>query len=103
MEIGMTLFACGIFRHELESVLPTAHGIAIHWLDAALHADADRMKAALDQAVAVQQGHCANRIRFLFGEGCHPDIGTVADRCGSCLSPVKNCIQAIIGPQKTRQ
>ena len=52
MGTGTTLIACGIFSHELESVLPADNGIAVHWLDAGLHADAERMKAALDQAVA---------------------------------------------------
>lgn len=97
------LIACGIFRHELDSVLRAEDGIAVHWLDAALHADAGRMKAALDCEVAVHQARGADRIRFLLGSGCHPDIGNVAAGCGSCLPPVKNCIQAVIGPQKTRQ
>ena len=97
------LIACGIFRNELERVLPADNGVAVHWLDAALHADAQRLRAALDHAIAVHRAHCADRIRFLFGNGCHPDIGTVAGGCGSCLPPVKNCIQAIIGPRRTAQ
>ena len=98
-----TLIACGIFRHELESVLCAENGIAIHWLDAALHADAQRMKAALDQAITVHQARHAACIHFLIGNGCHPDIGKVAEGCGSCIPPVKNCIEAIIGPHRTRQ
>jgi len=103
METGKSLIACGIFRHELESVLPAENGIAVHWLDAALHADAERMKEALLRAVAVHQAQSVDRIRFLFGNGCHPDIGKVAEGCGGFIPPVKNCIQAIIGPQRTRQ
>lgn len=103
MGAAKPLIACGIFRHELESVLPAENGVAVHWLDAALHADAQRMKAALDNAIAVHQAHSAARIRFLFGNGCHPDIDKVAEDCGSCIPPVMNCIQAIIGPDRTRQ
>ena len=103
METGEPLIACGIFRHELASVLPAECGIAVHWLDAALHADTERMKAALDHAVAVHRANSADRIRLLFGSGCHPDIGKIAEGCGSCLPPVKNCIQAIIGPHRARQ
>ena len=47
MENGVTLISCGIFWHEPESVLAAGNGIADHWLDAALHADAGRIKAAL--------------------------------------------------------
>lgn len=100
---GKPMIACGIFRHELESVLPAGNKIAIHWLDAALHADAARMKAALDHAVADHQARSTDRIRFLLGNGCHPDIDKVAKGCGSCIPPVKNCIQAIIGPQRTKE
>ncbi len=103
MGIEKTLIACGIFRQELESILDTENGIAVHWLDAALHADAGRMKAALDHAIAVHQDRCTEPVRFLLGNGCHPDIGKVAGECGSCIPPVKNCIQAIIGPQRTGQ
>ena len=103
MRAGKSLIACGIFRHELENVLPAENGVAVHWLDTALHTDAQRMKAALDHAIEAYQVNSADRIRFLFGNGCHPDIGKVAEVCGSCIPPVKNCIQAIIGPHKTRQ
>lgn len=47
MENGVAWISCGIFRHEVESVLPAENGISVHWLDAALHADAGRFKAAL--------------------------------------------------------
>lgn len=103
MGTGTSLIACGIFRHELEHVLPAQNGMRVNWLDAALHADAERMKAALDQAVADRQAHSTDRIRLLFGSGCHSDIAKVAEGCGSCIPPVKNCIQAIIGPQRTRE
>lgn len=97
------LIACGIFRNELESVLTTENAIAVHWLDAALHADADRMQAALESAIGVNSTNPSRRIRFLFGNGCHPDICNIADGCGSRIPEVKNCIQAIIGPEKTKQ
>lgn len=103
MRTGKALIACGIFKHELESVLAAENGIAVHWLDAALHADAQRMKAALDNAIEVHRSHSAEPVRFLFGYGCHPDICEVAGGCGGRIPQVKNCIQAIIGPQRTRQ
>ena len=103
METGNTLIACGIFRHELASVLPADNGIAVHWLDAALHADAEQMKVALDHAIAVHAHDAGHRIHFLFGNGCHPDICKIAENCGSRIPSVKNCIQAIIGPERTSQ
>jgi hypothetical protein len=96
------LIACGIFRRELESVLSAEKRMTVHWLDAALHADAGRMKAAFEQTIAEVMARPTDRIRFLFGSGCHPDIGRIAEICGGRIPPVKNCLQAIIGPEKTR-
>lgn len=99
----MKIIACGIFKKELESVLPSDNGIAVHWLDAALHADAERMKVALEDAIGVPKTKSTEPIRFLFGNGCHPDMCKIAKECGSRIPPANNCIQAIIGPEKTRQ
>jgi len=98
-----TLIACGIFRKELEAVLPAENGIDVHWLDAAFHANADRMKADLELAIAGHKAGPGDGIRFLFGNGCHPDICSIAEGCGASLPPVKNCIQAIIGPEKEKK
>ncbi len=99
----MTIIACGIFKKELESVLPPKNNIVVHWLDAALHADAERMKIALEDAIRLHKTKSTDRIRFLFGNGCHPDMCRMAEVCGSRIPSVNNCIQAIIGPEKTKQ
>lgn len=92
MENHRTLIACEIFRHELELVLSSRPDINVHWLDAALHANADRMKTELEEAVtATQVGHPGD-IQFLFGNGCHPDICQMAEDCGAQLPGVNNCI-----------
>ena len=103
MDIRRTLIACEIFRHELEQTLSSKPDIAVHWLDAALHANAERMKTKLEEAVTTIKGHRPGEIQFLFGNGCHPDICKVVTDCGAQIPAVNNCIQAIIGPEETKK
>jgi len=98
-----SLIACKIFEHELNKVLSPDTDVAIHWIDAALHANPDRMKKELTDAITTAENNRVEDICFLFGNGCHPDIGEITESCGARLPSVKNCIQAIIGPEKTKQ
>ena len=41
-------------------------------------------------------------VRILFGQGCHPEIDSLARKCGGGPSPVKNCIGAFLG-EKARK
>ena len=103
MENNRTLIACEIFKHELGQVLPPGEALEIHWLDAALHANGDRLKAELEGAIAAVGKTHRSGIRLLFGNGCHPDICRIAAGCGARIPGVNNCIQAIIGPEETRR
>ena len=103
MRNGTSLIACKIFEHELNKVLSPDTDATIHWIDAALHANPDRMKKELSDAITAAENDRVDDICFLFGNGCHPDIQEITESCGAQLPSVKNCIQAIIGPEKTKQ
>lgn len=103
MRNGKSLIACKIFEHELNKVLSPDTDVTIHWIDAALHADPDRMKKELTDAITAAENDRVGDICFLFGNGCHPDIFEITESCGAQPPAVKNCIQAIIGPEKTKQ
>lgn len=103
MEGDKALIACEIFKHELAQVLVPRNEIDIYWLDAALHADAKRMKIELEGAIAKVMGTAHGGIHLLFGNGCHPDLCNIAEGCGARVPGVNNCIQAIIGPDETKR
>ena len=103
MRNGTSLIACKIFEHELNKVLSPDTDLTIHWIDAALHANPDRMKKELTDAITAVENDRMDDICLLFGNGCHPDIREITESCGAQLPSVKNCIQAIIGPEKTKQ
>ncbi len=103
MRNGKSLIACKIFEPELNKVLSSDTDVAVHWIDAALHANPNRMKIELTGAIKAAENNREDDICFLFGNGCHPDMREITESCGAQLPSVKNCIQAIIGPEKTKQ
>ena len=103
MRKGKSLIACKIFEHELNEVLSSDTDVAVYWIDAALHANPIRMKKELTDAITAVEKDRVGDICFLFGNGCHPDIWEITESCGAQLPSAKNCIQAIIGPEKTKQ
>jgi len=103
MRNGKSLIACKIFEHELNEVLSSDTDVAVHWIDAALHTNPIRMKKELTDAIRAAEKDRVGDICFLFGNGCHPDIWEITESCAAQLPSAKNCIQAIIGPEKTKQ
>jgi hypothetical protein len=94
------LIACKIFCDELQSVLPARHDLKVVWIDAALHANLDRLEEELKTTLAQATAGGAE-VKILLGGGCHPDIVALAGECGAQLSPVRNCIEAFLGMRHT--
>ena len=97
------MIACRIFENELASAIIPDADMDVYWIDAALHANPERMKIELDAAIEAAEQDGIEVVRFLYGNGCHPDICEITSTEGARLPSVKNCIQAIIGPEKTKQ
>lgn len=99
------LIACRIFEKELAAVGLRDDDVTTHWMDAALHADPVRMKAEITDCLSrIGPENSGNSgIRFLFGNGCHPDMAAIAGGCCASLPPEKNCIQAFLGPARTKE
>ncbi len=93
------LIACGIFADELKAVLPEGAADVI-WLDPTLHAEPAKLAQQLNRVgIGAKQraGQTGCEVRLLIGSGCHPDMYTLAQACGSCPAPFKNCIEAFVG------
>lgn len=97
------IIACGIFKNELKAIINDEAGLNIHWIDAALHANPERMEKEISAAIASHTSNNDN-IRLLFGNGCHPDMAAFAATCGAAkLCREKNCIQAFLGIERTQE
>jgi hypothetical protein len=92
------IIACKVFYDEMQQCLPADADAEIIWIDAALHADLDRLEQALTSALSAA-GASATDVRMFLGVGCHPDMLKLAQEHGAGISPVKNCIEAFLGPE----
>jgi len=93
-----TLVACRIFEDELNACLADRKDVRISWVEAALHADLDLLEKELRNVLA-QTDPRQQRVRLLFGSGCHPDMAGIAKELGTQTSPCKNCIEWLAGDE----
>ncbi len=96
------IIACQIFENEVNALYSEIDTIEFHWIDAALHADPEKMKNAISTAIS-EIGPAKFAIDFLFGNGCHPDMCTIAQAHGVALPTEKNCIHAFIGQKMAEE
>jgi len=92
------IIACKVFYDEMQQCLPPDADTEIVWIDAALHADLDRLEQELKSALRARASE--TEVRIFLGAGCHPDMLKLAREYGAGISPVKNCIEAFLGPKQ---
>ncbi len=90
------LIACRVLEKELLHSLPSGADVEIVWLEAGLHASLSRLEEALGAAIA-KALPSGRKIALLYGQGCHPEIGSFLEKQGAAAIPVKNCIEALLG------
>lgn len=91
------IFACQIFTDELPAVLPEEYkDIDITWINAGFHMNFDKLESTLKQAVKDAATEAADA-RFLFGNGCHPDMCHIIKSHDGKILGAKNCVHAFCG------
>lgn len=102
MGLRNDIIVCKIFENELKSVVSENEDLRFHWIDAALHADPEKMKTAISDTISTIVSS-NSKIGFLFGNGCHPDMCAIAQKYGVELPAEKNCIHAFLGISETNK
>lgn len=103
----MNIIACGIFRFELEKVLPEvlaelggAAAPGIEYLPPALDAHADKLEAAVAEKLNAHRGApCA----LLYGSMCHTDWPRISEQSGARCPKPANCAELLLSPQKKKE
>jgi hypothetical protein len=90
------LIACKVLEKELLHALPDDADVEVVWLEAGLHASLPRLEEALTTAIAGAKPS-ERKVCLLYGQGCHPEIGSFLASQGVATFPVKNCIEALLG------
>jgi hypothetical protein len=96
---------CDIFREEIEWVLSRHPEIQArgHWLKAGLHNDMNILEEKLGRALAEEKEKATEDLSLMIGSGCLPHMPEIAKTHGLPLLKYKNCLEAILGPEKLKE
>jgi hypothetical protein len=98
----VNILACGIFRPELDRILPDlmrelkGYDIAVSYLPAGLHNDCDKMEKELRETLD-KSG--AGKTVVLYGSGCHTKMSAILKKYAAVFPEEKNCIEIILTPE----
>lgn len=95
------VITCKIFQNEIETIQIDKSEISFHWINAALHADPDRMEKEISDILTMIKPE--EEIRFLFGMACHPDMCDIIKKAGAEPPSEKNCIHAFLGADQAKE
>jgi len=93
---SVIFISCGIFKEELQYLI-REKGLDwdIHFLDAALHVNFDKLKSRLIDALEKNR-NTATEIKVIYGH-CHPEIREILDRYNARKIEAGNCLEAMVG------
>ena len=102
MKNAKCLIACPIFKDELDMSVSANSDVSIYLMDHGIHNNAKRMIQELEKGVSVTD-RCD--ISLLVGCECYCDISIsqYAKRIHAKYPMEKNCIEIILGPEKTEK
>jgi hypothetical protein len=104
MKVDKILIACGIFKDEIKFLLERKRGLSdieVIWLDAGLHSDLKLLESELSSAIDNAKTIGNGDVKILYGNGCLPQIKSIADSKGVHIIPTKNCLSAFLGEEKS--
>ncbi len=104
MKNAISLISCPIFKDELKEVLPLDSEITLLLMDSIIHNNPKIMKQELTNAIAAVKNK-NHDICLMVGCECECDTGIkqIAKEAGAKHPSGKNCIEIILGPERTKE
>jgi hypothetical protein len=104
MKNAISLISCPIFKDELKEVLPLDSEITLLLMDSIIHNNPKIMKQELTNAIAAVKNK-NHDICLMVGCECDCDTGIkqIAKDEGAKHPSGKNCIEIILGPERTKE
>lgn len=94
--------SCGIFEEEIKHLMAEKkRDWQVHFLEAALHVNFDRLKARLVETLE-RHSRDGTELRVLYGI-CHPEMSGILERYGAKRIDAGNCLEAMVGPEEIRR
>ena len=104
MKNAVSLIACPIFEDELKAVLPSNPEMTLLLMDSIIHNNPKIMKQELTNAIA-EVKKINSDICLMVGCECECDTGIkqIAEDARAKHPSGKNCIEIILGPERTKE
>jgi hypothetical protein len=103
--MAIRLISCGIFKAELEKILPEVEKelgvtVSVDFLKPALDVDERKLETALRERLESAQTLQDQGTILLYGSMCHPEMARIA---GQTSVPAEhNCVELLLGPEKKK-
>ena len=105
------VLSCGIYRLELEKILPEIQeelgaGLSVNYLPPALDVNETRLAAAITEGLQALAGKPEAGIRtamLLYGRMCHTDMAGITKGSGVIYPQAANCVEAFLSPEKKKE
>jgi hypothetical protein len=100
-----TFISCGIFRFELEKVLPEIKAelgceIKVDYLKPGLDVHADLLEKAVVEKV---NNHSNDKNMLLYGSMCHTEWKRITEKNGAIYPKPANCVEMLLSPEKKKE
>lgn len=101
----LSLISCGIFRYELEKILPEIEAeldckIAPDFLSPALDVNAALLENSVAEKLATRQG---KKNILLYGSMCHTEWSRITGKSDTVYPKAANCVEMMLSPKKKKE
>ncbi|MDR3325131.1 MAG: DUF1638 domain-containing protein [Spirochaetaceae bacterium] len=103
--MSLTCISCGIFRFELEKVLPEIKteldcDVQVEYLDPGLDVHADVLEKAVSERL---RAHADDDTALLYGSMCHTEWPRITEKSGATYPKPANCAEMLLSPEKKKE
>jgi hypothetical protein len=101
----LTFISCGIFRLELEKVLPEIEAelgcaVQVDYLEPGLDTHADTLEKAVTDKM---NDHSNDKTMLLYGSMCHTEWPRITGKTGVVYPKPANCAEMLLSPEKKKE
>jgi hypothetical protein len=102
------VLSCGIYRLELEKILPEIQeelgaDLSVNYLPPALDVNETHLAAAITEGLKTLADKGIRPTMLLYGRMCHTDMAGVIKDTGAIHPQTANCVEAFLSPEKKKE
>jgi hypothetical protein len=104
--VSISILSCGIFRFELEKLMPEIReelgidDIQAEFLPSALDANAGLLEKSVTEKLESRQN---GKTALLYGSMCHTEWGRITEKSGAVYPKASNCVEILFSPERKKE